>query len=113
MTLLADDQSVAQRIFDHIDNRTTDRSDASWREPVKHYRCEQRFAAELELVLRRYPTPFCPSAALREAGSYVARDAAGTPNLHLDGGRLPLFGSWQRCESIFSTYLIFDNPCLW
>jgi hypothetical protein len=42
MTLLADDQSVAQRIFDHIDNRTTDRSDACWREPVKHYRCEQR-----------------------------------------------------------------------
>src|SRR5262245_18245227 len=85
MTLLADDQSVAQRIFDHIDNRTTDRSDASWREPVKHYRCEQRFAAELELVLRRYPTPFCPSAALREAGSYVARDAAGTPILAVRG----------------------------
>jgi phenylpropionate dioxygenase-like ring-hydroxylating dioxygenase large terminal subunit len=86
MTLLADDQSVAQRIFDHIDNRTTDRSDAGWREPVKHYRCEQRFAAEIELVLRRYPTPFCPSAALREAGSYVARDAAGTPILAVRGG---------------------------
>ncbi len=85
MSLWLDDQSVAQRIFDHIDNRTTDRSNASWREPVKHYRCEQRFAAEIERALRRYPTPFCPSAALGEAGSYVARDAAGTPILAVRG----------------------------
>ncbi|MCI0389716.1 MAG: Rieske 2Fe-2S domain-containing protein [Acidobacteria bacterium] len=85
MTLLSDDQSVVQRIFDHIDKRTTDRSDASWREPVENYRCRQRFAAEIELVLRRYPTPFCPSAALPETGSYVARDAAGTPILAVRG----------------------------
>lgn len=85
MTLLLDDQSVAQRIFDHIDNRTTDRSEASWREPVENYRCQRRFTAEIERVLRRYPTPFCPSAALAESGSYVARDAAGAPILAVRG----------------------------
>lgn len=85
MTLLLDDQSVAQRIFDHIDNRTTDRSEASWREPVENYRCQRRFTAEIERVLRRYPTPFCPSAALAESGSYVARDAAGAPIIAVRG----------------------------
>src|SRR5438128_1080023 len=64
MTALADDSTVVQRILDHIDNRTTDVSDATWREPVEHYRSEARFADEIDRVLRRYPTPFCPSAAL-------------------------------------------------
>ena len=36
-------------------------------------------------MLRRYPTPFCPSAALSGAGSYVARSAAGTPLLAVRG----------------------------
>ena len=82
---LADDPTVVQRIFDHIDNKTTDLGDATWREPVEHYRSEARFAAERNLVLRRYPIPFCPSAALPTSGSYVARDAAGTPLLAVRG----------------------------
>ena len=85
MTLLSDDQAVVQRIFDHIDKQTTDLSETTWREPLEHYRSEERFAAELALVLRRYPTPFCPSAALPETGSYIARDAAGTPLLAVRG----------------------------
>src|SRR4051812_15160473 len=74
-----DDQSVAQRVLDHIANGTTDVGDAVWREPVANYRNPQRLQAELERVLRRSPTPFCPSAALPEVGSYVAREAAGIP----------------------------------
>ncbi len=79
MTRLADDPTVVQRILDHIDNKTTDLGESTWREPVEHYRSAARFAAERDLVLRRYPTAFCPSGALPGAGSYVARDAAGTP----------------------------------
>jgi phenylpropionate dioxygenase-like ring-hydroxylating dioxygenase large terminal subunit len=81
-----------QRIFDHIDNQTTDVSESSWREPVAHYRSPERFAAELE-VLRRGPTAFCPSAALPEIGSFVARDAVGTPILAVRGadGRVRAF----------------------
>jgi phenylpropionate dioxygenase-like ring-hydroxylating dioxygenase large terminal subunit len=86
MSPLSDDLSVVQRIFEHIDNHTTDLSDATWREPVKNYRCEHRFAAELSRVLRRYPTPFCPAAALPESGSYLARPAAGTPLLAVREG---------------------------
>ena len=85
MTQLADDPTVVQRILDHIDNKTTDLADSTWREPVEHYRSEARLAAERTLVMRRYPTAFCPSAALSTPGSYVAREAAGTPILAVRG----------------------------
>ncbi|MCH1491379.1 MAG: Rieske 2Fe-2S domain-containing protein [Luminiphilus sp.] len=77
---LLDDASAVARIFEHIDNGTTDLGDTMWREPVDHYHSQARFDAEMAL-LRRLPVPFCPSAALSEPGSYVARTAAGTPVL--------------------------------
>src|SRR5436190_20506697 len=73
------DQAVAQRVLDHIANGTTDLGDSVWREPVAKYLSAGRLPAERARVLRCTPTPFCPSAALPEAGSYVAREAAGTP----------------------------------
>jgi phenylpropionate dioxygenase-like ring-hydroxylating dioxygenase large terminal subunit len=90
---LADDATVAQRILDHIDAKTTDLGETVWREPVEHYRSEARFAVERDKVLRRNPTAFCPSAALPEVGSYVARDAAGTPIVAIRGndGRVRAF----------------------
>jgi len=80
-----DDQSVAQRVLQHIANGTTDVGQEVWREPVVNYRSADRLSAEIERVLRRSPTPFCPSAALPETGSYVARDAAGVPIVAVRG----------------------------
>ena len=80
-----DDQSVAQRILDHIANGTTDAGQDIWREPVENYRSSERLAVEIEQVLRRSPTPFCPSAALPEMGSYIARQAAGVPIIAVRG----------------------------
>jgi phenylpropionate dioxygenase-like ring-hydroxylating dioxygenase large terminal subunit len=90
---LADDATVVQRILDHIDRKTTDLGERTWREPVANYRSEARFAAERERVLRRTPTPFCPSAALPDVGSYLAREAAGTPLLAVraSDGRVRVF----------------------
>jgi phenylpropionate dioxygenase-like ring-hydroxylating dioxygenase large terminal subunit len=85
MKAAMDDQSVAQRVLDHIANGTTDVGDEIWREPVANYRSPERFGREMEQVLRRLPVPFCPSAALPETGSYVARDAAGTPIVAVRG----------------------------
>src|SRR5262245_56422023 len=82
--LLADDPTVIARLFEHIDQQTTDLSEGVWREPVEHYISRQRFDAELR-VMRRTLTPFCPSAALSEAGAYVARNAALTPILAVRG----------------------------
>lgn len=82
---LADDASVVQRILDHIDHKTTDLGESTWREPVANYRCEKRFAAEREQLLRNFPIAFCPSAALPDAGSYIARAAGGTPLIAVRG----------------------------
>ena len=77
-TSLLDETALAKRIFEHIDAGTTDLGDTVWREPVSHYLSQERFEEECALI-RRYPTPFCPSAALPEQGSYLARMAAGNP----------------------------------
>ena len=79
-----DDQAVAERVLSHVRDGTTDEGDEVWREPVDNYRSEERFRRELA-VLRRLPVPFCPSAALREPGAYVARQAAGVPILAVRG----------------------------
>ena len=75
MQSFLNDQEVAERVLSHVRNRTTDEGDEVWREPVDNYRSEERFRRELE-VLRGTPVPFCPSAALPEPGSYIARNAA-------------------------------------
>ena len=85
MTTLLNDQSMVERILRHIDARTTDVSDETWREPVANYRSASRLDDELARVFRRTPTPFCPSAALPEPGAYHARTAAGTPILAARG----------------------------
>lgn len=77
---LLNDQQAIERIFDHIDNKTTDLGDVVWREPDEHYHSQERFDAEIAMM-RRVPVAFCPSAALPESGSYVARISAGTPLL--------------------------------
>ncbi len=78
------DQAVAERILTHVRDGTTDLGDEVWREPVENYRSVERFRRELA-VLRGLAVPFCPSAALREPGSYVARAAAGVPILAVRG----------------------------
>ena len=79
-SLLLDDDQIIERVFSHIDNKTTDLGNEVWKEPVKNYINQERFDNEIKL-LRSLPVPFCPSSALPEKGSYVSRIAAGTPIL--------------------------------
>ena len=81
MAALLTDHEITERVLSHIANRTTDVGDALWREPVEHYRSAQRLEAEMERVLRRSYAAFCPSVALPDAGSFIAREAAGRPIL--------------------------------
>ena len=37
------DADVIQRVFDHIDNKTTDLADRVWREPVASYLSDKNF----------------------------------------------------------------------
>lgn len=81
---LLNEPEILQRIFDHIDNKTTDLGSLVWKEPVESYWSTERFEAEVAL-LRRLPVVFCLSAMLPEKGSYIARKAAGTPLLVVRG----------------------------
>ena len=85
MAALLTDHEITERVLSHIANRSTDVGDALWREPVENYRSQQRFEAETERVLRRSYAAFCPSAALPEVGSFIARDAAGMPVVAVRG----------------------------
>jgi phenylpropionate dioxygenase-like ring-hydroxylating dioxygenase large terminal subunit len=92
MATFMDDRAVAERVLEHIRNGTTDLAEGLWREPVANYRSQARLHAEIAL-LRRSPAPFCPSAALGEAGAFVAREAAGTPLVAVrdEEGRVRVF----------------------
>ena len=79
-SLLLNDDQIIERVFSHLDNKTTDLGDVVWKEPVQNYLNQERFNNELSLI-RSLPVPFCPSSALPEKGSYVSRMAAGTPIL--------------------------------
>ena len=85
MAALLTDHEITERVLSHIANRSTDVGDELWREPVENYRSQQRFEAETERVLRRSYAAFCPSAALPEVGSFIARDAAGMPIVAVRG----------------------------
>ena len=75
---LLDDESVIRRIFDHIDNNTTDMGSECWQEPVGHYQSQAYFEAELS-VLRKQFTIYCPSSALEGPGAYLTSHVHGTP----------------------------------
>ena len=77
---LIDDNSLIEKIFNHIDNKTTDLGDIVWQEPVSNYLDPDRFKKEIDLI-RSSPVPFCPSIALPSPGSFIARTAALTPLL--------------------------------
>jgi len=87
------DQEVAARVLEHIEAGTTDVGSRVHEEPVTNYVAEERFQAEIHRVLRRTPTPFCPSAALPQPGSFVARRAAGVSLLAArdEDGRVRVF----------------------
>ena len=85
MSALLNDHEITERVLSHIANRSTDAGDVLWREPVENYRSKERFEAETQRVLRRSFAAFCPSTALPEAGSFIARDAAGRPIVAVRG----------------------------
>ena len=94
---LLSDAEVIDRVFSHIDNGTTDEGDLLWQEPTSNYHSQERLDAELQLM-RQVPTVFCPSAALPDPGSYVARSAAGTPLVVVRGNDGIVRGFRNACR---------------
>lgn len=84
MASFLSDQEVVERVLTHIENGTTDKGSEVWQEPVENYLSQERFSQEIQL-LQNSTIPFCPSAALPEPGSYIARNASGVPILAVRG----------------------------
>ena len=84
MPAFMSDQDVVARALSHIDNKTTDRSADTWREPVAHYHDVERFEQELALF-KTLPIPYCPSTSLTKPGDYIAREAAKMPLIVVRG----------------------------
>lgn len=83
MTLMSP-EALHHRLRGHVARRTTDLRTESWQEPVNNYLDEMRFSAEQQF-LRGAPTPFCPSAALAEAGAALPRSSVGIPLVAVRG----------------------------
>ena len=75
---LLDDRQAIERIFHHIDNKTTDMGKDSWQEPTFHYLSETRFQQEKALLLQQ-PLLMCPASSIPKHGCYYARDIQGVP----------------------------------
>lgn len=88
---------IIDRIFEHIDNGTTDLGTVQWHEPVEHYTSQSRYEQEIAL-LRQRPVVFCPSAAIPDAGSYISRTAAGTPLLVVRDNELQVRAFINACR---------------
>jgi len=104
------DSDVVDRVLGHIKNKTTDRGDEVWREPVVNYRAPERLAAELA-VFKSVPTPFCPSIALAKTGDYIAKRAAGVPLIVVrgDDGKVRAFKNACRHRG---AELVADKGCV-
>jgi phenylpropionate dioxygenase-like ring-hydroxylating dioxygenase large terminal subunit len=74
------EHSLARRLLDHIDNRTTDLADAVMELPTDAYSA-QRQREELEALFYDQPLVLCLSGALPEPGTYRTVDLLGTPVL--------------------------------
>ena len=78
------DIDVIDRVLSHIKNGTTDRGVDVWKEPVENYVSADRLETERALF-KKFPTPICPSAALKKHGDFITYTAAGTPLIIVRG----------------------------
>ncbi|HEY2840812.1 MAG TPA: SRPBCC family protein [Pirellulales bacterium] len=78
--------SLAKRLLDLIERRTTDMVDAQSSAPVAEYLDPVRHAREVETLYRRWPLIVGHSSKLAAVGDYFTHDASGLPLLLVRGG---------------------------
>jgi phenylpropionate dioxygenase-like ring-hydroxylating dioxygenase large terminal subunit len=72
--------ALARRTLRHLEAGTSERGEPA-RSPRSRYLDPQRFARELDRVVREHPLAVAPAAPLAAPGSTLAVDVAGTPLL--------------------------------
>jgi len=74
------ERSIARRLLDHLEHRTTDLAESVMEVPVEIY-SPAHHAEELEVLFHDQPLLFCLSGALPGPGTYRTVDLCGTPIL--------------------------------
>ena len=110
MTTYLSDNDVIDRVLSHIKNGTTDRGVKVWKEPVENYTSEARLEKE-RAMFRRFPTPICPSAAIRHHGDFITYTAAGTPLIVVRGKDGVARGFKNACRHR-GTKVAIDHGCV-
>ena len=90
---MAERDSLTRRLFEHVEQGTTDQADSVHRVPVDDYRDPERWQREMQAIFRGVPLVVAFSAQLPEPGAYRAVDAAGIPVLSVrqDDGLVKVF----------------------
>jgi len=80
------DREVAERLLAHVENRTTDSSDAVRALPISYYLDPDLWQREMDNIFERLPLMLGFSCELQDEGSYKAIDVVGVPVLLVRGG---------------------------
>lgn len=75
------EKSLARRLLDHIEHRTTDMAPGVLEVPAEVYTSRARFEEERDVLFMDHPLVLCLSGALPGPGSYRTVDLCGTPVL--------------------------------
>ena len=75
------ERSLARRLLDHIEHRTTDMADDIYEVPAEIYTSRDHFELEMEALFRDYPLVLCLSGALPRPNTFRTVDLCGTPVL--------------------------------
>lgn len=70
---------IVKRLFDCLENRSTDLAEGVFQQPVSDYFSNTLAAREQEVLFRGYPLLVCLSCELRTPGDYVCDDFSGVP----------------------------------
>ncbi len=75
--------ALTKQVFAHLDNKTTDRADEHYLNPITVYTDPERLRREKQVLFRQYPLLMGLSCQLPGAGSYLTDDNTGLPILVL------------------------------
>ena len=77
--------ALTKQVFRHLEDKSTDRSDELYFNPVSAYTDPARLSREKEVLFRQYPLVMGFSCQLCEPGMYLTDDYSGLPILVVRG----------------------------
>ena len=90
--------ALTKQVFRHLDDKSTDRAEALYFNPVAAYTDPERLQREREVLFRQYPLLMGFSCQLSEPGMYLTDDFSGLPILVARGADGRVRGFLNVCR---------------